>query len=296
MAIDVGSLIVRIEANLKNFESGMNKVGGMVESAGKSLNDFGKNMSKYVSAPIMAIGAAAFMAAKDISGATKIIRKETGATGEDLKDLTKDFKAVFKDVPADAKTTATALGSINTRTGQTGEALRGLTAQMLKLSKLTGSDITPLVAGVTRVFGDWSISTKNQSAAMDYLWKVSQQTGIGIDALTQKVVQFGAPLRQMGFTFEQAAAMIGKWEKEGVNAELVLGSLRIGLVRFAKAGEDAPKALQEAIVKIKEMGSSAQANAAAVELFGARAGSCKSLRTWRHVSKNPLNCRNTLIA
>jgi len=144
---------------------------------------------------------------------------------------------------------------------------------MTNLARITGGDINTLIPATTRIFGDWSIATDKQSETLDFLFRVQQNTGIGIDALAEKVVQFGAPLRQMGFSFEEATALIGKWEKEGVNAELVLGSLRIALAKFASAGvKDTNAALLELIDRVKNAGSTGEATGIAIEAFGRKAG------------------------
>jgi phage-related minor tail protein len=76
-----------------------------------------------------------------------------------------------------------------------------------------------MIAGSSRLFGDWSIAAEDTAGTMDYLFRVSQSTGIGVNDLSAKLVQFGAPLRQLGFDLETSAAMLGKFEKEGVNTE-----------------------------------------------------------------------------
>jgi phage-related minor tail protein len=103
--------------------------------------------------------------------------------------------------------------------------------------------------------------------------KVTQNTGIGIDSLQQLMTQFGGPLRQMGFDWQTSAAMLGQFQKGGVNTELVVGSLRIALGKMAKEGiSDPSAALQTMITRIKDAGSAGQANAMALSMFGAKAG------------------------
>jgi len=276
---EIGSIFVKIGATTEEFNKKMNEVANRLEAtskkfktAGQKMTDIGKTMGLRVTAPIAAVGAAVFTAANDMDKAMKTIRAGTGTTGDALAALNKDFQAVFKQVPQGADVVSSTLADLNTRTGLTGQALQNLTKQTLDLARVAGTDASQLVAQTTRIFGDWGIEAAKTGQTLDYLWKVSQQTGIGVDQLGRTIVQYGAPLRQMGFDFETAAAMLGKWEKEGVNAELVLGSLRIGLVNFAKAGEEPPKAMRRAIEEIKNMGSAAEANALAVEIFGARAG------------------------
>ncbi|GAB3065204.1 phage tail tape measure protein [Salinicoccus sesuvii] len=243
-----------------------------MQRGGQKIRHVGGQFSKYVTAPLLATGGIAFKAANDIDKAYSIIRTGTGATGDDLEELKESFKTVFADVPDDAELVGTALADLNTRTGLTGEALEGMTKQFLDLGRITGEDVPTLIANGTRVFGDWNIATEDQADTLDYLFKVSQNTGIGVNDLMQKVVQFGSPMRQMGFEFDETAAIMAKFEKEGVNAELVMGSMRQGLGYFAREGIDAREGLMQTIEAIQQAGSESEATGLAMEVFGARAG------------------------
>ena len=269
---EIAKLFVSIGANVKDFERGMKGVQGKMRSVGQSMSTVGKTLTKSVTLPLLAIGGAAFAAANEMDKAMNNIRAGTGATGAELQALNEDFKAVFTTVPQGADVVSTALADLNTRTGLTGEALQDLTRQMLNLARVSGDDVNALVASTTRLFGDWEVATASQAETLDYLWKVAQNTGIGVDELSRKMVQYGAPLRQMGFEMEQAAAIMGKFEQEGVNLELVMGSLRIALGNFAREGEEAPAAFRRLVEDIQSMESASEATALAMEIFGARAG------------------------
>jgi hypothetical protein len=198
------------------------------------------------------------------------IRVGTGATGPALDGLKTSFKNVAGTVSADLTETGSVLADFNTMTGATGEHLEGLTKTFLDLEKITGEDLQ--VENVTRLFGDWGVAAKDQVSTMDELFRVSQTTGIGIGDLTSKVVQFGAPLRNMGFTLDESVALFGKWQKEGVNTETVMAGLRKASGTWAKEGLDLPDMLGETIAAIQGAGSEAEAQAIAMENFGAKAG------------------------
>lgn len=267
-----GKIVVESIFDGKPAEKGLSGFQKKLQSAGQSMQNAGKTMSKYVTAPLVAFGGAAIASANKLDQATKNIRAGTGATGKALDGLRKSFDNVFAQVPEDADTVSNALADLNTRTGLTGKPLENLTKQFLDLSRITGQDVSTSIAQITRLFGDWGIKSKDTGKTMDYLWKVSQTTGIGVDQLSTKLTQFGAPLRQVGFSFEESAALMGKWEKEGVNMELVMGGLRVALGKMAKAGKDPQKEFPKIIKQIKEAGSAGEANAIALEHFGARAG------------------------
>lgn len=256
----------------KKGKTAAQDIGDSFQRTGASLTQAGMTAAKAITLPLVAIGTAAFTAANAVDNAMDIIRAKTGATGKTLEGLGEDFRKVFGRVPQTAAEVGTAIGDLNTRLGLTGKPLQDMATQILNLARITNTDLNEAIRGVTRVFGDWSIKTEHQSDAADRLFKVTQLTGIALSRLTDITVQYGAPLRQMGFSFAEATALVGKFEKEGVNTELVLASLRIALITFAKAGEAPTQALQRMISEIKKAGSASAANKLAVEVFGARAG------------------------
>ncbi|MBT9156797.1 MAG: hypothetical protein DDT37_01787 [Firmicutes bacterium] len=270
--MSVRSLMVRIFGDASQFEASMKKVSTRMEAVGERMSEIGGGLTTGVTLPLIALGAGAIAAATQVEGAMATIRAGTGATGKDLESLGDDFKAVFARVPENAAQVSTAIADLNTRLGLTGTPLRELSEGMLDLAGLAKVEVGPLIAQTTRVFGDWGVATADQTKTLDLLWKTSQTTGIGVDQLSAALVQFGAPLRAMNFTIEESAAMMGKWEREGVNTELVLGSLRIAMGKFAKEGVPMREGLNQTIAEIQRLGPSAEATALAMEIFGARAG------------------------
>ncbi len=250
---------------LRNIRGATGRLGG-------ALAKLGKIAVLGAAAGLVALGVAALKFGSDFQSAFSTIRIGTGATGEALNALEQDFKNALGQVPESMDKVATATADLNTRLGLTGKPLTDMTVKMLDLARITESDVGETIAASTRVFGDWSIATEDQADALDHMFKVSQNTGIGVNALQQKVVQFGAPLRQMGFNFEEATVLMGKWEKEGVNSEAILGALKIGVANFAKEGVDASTGLQNFIKQVQDMGPGFDATNLAIETFGSRAG------------------------
>jgi TP901 family phage tail tape measure protein len=268
----LATLVVKLTADTSAFQSGLQKARGAMDSAAQGMRSVGAALTKSVTLPLAGIGAGAIAAAVDVDEGLDRIRAGTGATGEALAALEKDFNAVARSVPADLGDVGTAIADLNTRTGQTGEGLQDLARQTLELARLQESDLGATIASTTRLFGDWAVSTEDQAATLDKLFRASQATGAGVTELADQVVQFGAPLRQFGFSLEESVAILGKFETEGVNIETVMSGLRQGLARLAASGREPVEAFRETVEAIKSTGSTAEANRLALELFGARAG------------------------
>jgi len=268
-----GTAYVDIQGDFSNLQS---QISAQVAPL---TSKFGK-LGSAAAVGVGAIGVAAVVAGKALydigeqfDNAYDRIRTGTGATGKELGRLKADFQATFATVPADAETVSTAITKLNQRLNLTGRPLQRMSAQMVELSRITETDLTSNIETVTRVFGDFGITAKQQPAYLNRLFRASQSTGVEISKLADTMVQFGSPLRSLGFDFDEAAAMVGKFEKEGVNTRLVMGSLRIALGRMADQGvTDAGKAFEMLTSQIKNAKSPTEATRKAIELFGARAG------------------------
>jgi hypothetical protein len=271
---EIGGLKIAIGASVDDFMSGLagvkNSLGGLGTFASSALGLLANPIALATTA-IIGIGAAAFSVGKDFEAAMGTIRAGTGATGEDLEALGASAKNVFVGVPEDIGKVSSTLADLNTNLGLTGQPLEQMTKQFLDLERLP-LGFSGNVQTLTRVFGDWSVATGDQSGAMDFLAKTAQSTGVGVDNLATKVVQFGAPMREMGFNFEQSVALFGKWQKEGVNTEAIMSGLRTGFQKFSEQGKSSTEGLQDTINAIKNAGSAAEANKISFETFGSRAG------------------------
>lgn len=234
------------------------KAGGLILGAGVAAGIGGAVVLKNVG--------------DQFDDALDTIRVGTGATGDALTTLGGNFKAVLTEVPTDAQSAAVAIADLNTRLGATGPELEQLAAQQLELARITGTDLGTNIEKTTRLLGDWGVGLEDSSDALDLVFRTSQATGPPVARLSDLLVQYGAPLRQFGFGMEEAAVLLGKFEQEGVNTELVMGSLRVALGKVAREGGDPAEALNETIEAIQNAGSAGEANALAIELFGARAG------------------------
>lgn len=257
----------------KSLEQSFKRVDSVSGGTGAKLQKVGGTLTKTVTPAMVGIGAAAFKAFNDVNAGVKEVTIGTGASGRALDGLHKSFKNVAGNVQQDGAEVGKVMADLNTRTGATGKGLESLTRRTLDMSRMLGEDAAGSVRSVTRVMGDWGVKLGQAPGLLDKLFVASQATGVGVSDLSEQLVRYGAPLRQMGFGIDTATGLLAKFEKEGVNAQLVMGSLRIALGKMAREGiKDPAKALAEITRRIKGAGSAGEANALALEYFGARAG------------------------
>lgn len=264
LALDESAYLKGLDSSKKatdSFAGNLANVGGAVVVGALTA----------IGTAVVAVGTAAFDAAETVDEAFDNISTRTGATGPELEQLQSDFKAVFASVPTDAQTAADAIGILNSRLGLTGPALQDLAAPLIEVTRLLKGDLTQYGEGFTRVIGDWNIPVENASSSLDALFVASQQTGADLGTLMQQVVQYGAPMRNFGFSFEQSAALLSSFAAQGVNTEVVMGGLRIAQGKFIAQGKDMNTGLWETVDAIQNASTQTDALAIATQIFGAKA-------------------------
>jgi phage-related protein len=262
----------KLQSALKGAEGDLGGFESKVGSWSTKLAAIAAAAALAFGAAFVGVGAGLFQLGSEFDAAYDTIRVGTGATGDTLAGLKDDLKAVVSDVPTDFETAGTAIADLNTRLGLSGEPLQELATQFLNLSRITGTDLKANVDGITRVFGDWGVETDRQSATLDKLFRASQASGIGLDVLQSSLVQFGAPLRNLGFGLDESMALLAQFNKTGVNTETVFAGLKAGVGKLAKAGEDVPTTFRRVVNEIEALGPGSEATGKAIELFGQRAG------------------------
>ena len=249
-----------------------------ISKAQKSTSGLGKGLKiagAVGAAGVVAIGTAAVAATKGLfnlgqsyKDASNTIRIGTGATGEALDELNDSMKEVYQSVPTSLDDASTAISDWNTRLGLTGETLETMSKQAIEVSDMLGEDMSSTIEESSQAFKQWNIGADDMSKEMDYIYKLSQSTGMGFTDLMSNVQSSGAVLQSLGYSFDEAAAMIGNMDKAGVNTEQVLKGMKKGLGNIAKDGGDAVGAMKDYCKQIESASSETEAITIATDIFG----------------------------
>lgn len=299
MAENLGKAVLELDADATPASAAMavletESLARMRALGAKLSTMFGSNMKAAVAVgaaagvvALGALGAGAYKLGQTFDDAFDIIRTKTGAVGTELDGLKQSFKNVVSSVPTDMKTAAEAIGEVQQRLGLTGKPLEDMTAQLLELSRITGTDLSTNIASVSKAMVDWEVPAREMGPTLDQLFRLSQKTGIGVSDLATSVQKFGSPLRQLGFSLQESAAMFAIFEKAGVNTQTMTGGMKIGLANLIKPTDELKGQLRDLGVTaqapgdklrqlIKIMGDEtipqAERTGLAMEVFGKRAG------------------------
>jgi len=199
------------------------------------------------------------------------IRVGTGATGDALKGLVDDAHAVATSIPTSFTDAGKTVADLNTRLGLSGDQLQTVAKQYLEAGRILGEDVD--INSTTAAFHAFNLTNDEVSGAMDNLFRVSQATGVGINDLAGKVTAGAETLSDLGFSFEESAALVGSLDKAGVDSAATLGVMKKGMLAVAKPGEDMQTAFFRVTREIEEFtqrGDTAGALDLAGKVFGTK--------------------------
>ena len=205
---------------------------------------------------------------------TDTIRVGTGASGEALDDLVNIAKEVGTTVPTSFESAGSTVADLNTRLGLSGDTLSTVAQQYIQAGNILGETVD--IDSTTAAFSAFGIEGANVEGAMDTLFRVSQATGVGMNDLAAQVQTAAAPLQNLGFSFEETAALAGSLDKAGLNTSQVMSSMSKGLVTLAKAGEEPQAAFKRVTGELQGFvteGNTAGALDLASKVFGTKGAS-----------------------
>ncbi|MFB4164808.1 phage tail tape measure protein [Alteribacillus sp. JSM 102045] len=264
-----GKVVIDAEFNKNKAEKDAKGFQKSVENVGKKAKSVGKNLTKYVTAPLAGLGAAAFVAANDLDKAYKDIQTATGTTGDELEGLKEDFKTVFEDVPNSADEVSGALGNLNTYTGATGETLQDLTRSVLDASRSLGEDGVANSQAFGQAMEQWQRPAEDGPDIMDKLFVATQDYGVGLGELTGYLNEYGSVLKNADFTMEESADLFGRLQASGISVSRVMPGLNMAFRNWAEEGKNSREEFDKTITKMQEAETETEALAIATEAFGA---------------------------
>lgn len=270
-------------SQLNDTNGGMEQQKEAADSAGGAMDDMAQVLiSAGIADKIKEIGEAAVEMAGDFSEASATIVEGTGASGEALDGLNRSAKAAFgsiADADADLNSISAILGELNTRFGVTGDEAEDLTRKVSNFAQHTGTDGVGAVDSIADIMKRWGLDMEDVDGLLDDLTTANQSCQMSVDQLSGYLVNNSTQFKELGYSTEDALAMLISLSDGGANVGTVMSGLTKGVGNLSEVTDDVPGAFQDAVDAIAECGSVSEALQAQVgdtgktveEIFGKKA-------------------------
>ncbi|HEL1777497.1 TPA: phage tail tape measure protein [Streptococcus suis] len=207
----------------------------------------------------------------EIDEALDTVTTKTGLTGDALAELQEISKDIATGMPTSFQNAGDAVGELNTQFGLTGKKLKSASELLIKYAEINGTDISGSALSAKQAIEAYGLSAEDLGLVLDNVTKVSQNTGQSVDTIVQKAIDGAPQIKGLGLSFEEGVALIGKFEKSGVDSSAALSSLSKAAVNYAKDGKTLTDGLNETVSAIQNSTSETETLSIASEIFGSKA-------------------------
>lgn len=244
-----------------------------IGKAGEKVKGAGEKITKGVTAPIMAVGAASIAAFNEVDEAMDTIITKTGASGDVADRLSKSFENVGSNVPMELQTVGEAIGEVNTQFGFMDGQLEDSTELVLKFAEINETDVSQTAINSRKAIEAYGMSYDDLGSVLDVVTKTAQDTGQSVDYLFDQAIKGAPQLKQLNIGFDEGVTLLGKFEQGGVESTKALSYLSKASVTYAKDGKTLAEGLKETSEKIKNAKSDTEALNIASEVYGTKGAS-----------------------
>lgn len=208
-------------------------VGNQLKDIGRGMQDVGKNMSMYVTAPLVGVGAIATKTGVDFDDSMRKVQAVSGSTGEELIDLREKAKEMGATTRFSASESAEALNYMALAGWDTEKMLNGLDG-IMNLAAASGEDLALVSDIVTDSISAFGMEAKDSARFADVLAQTSSNANTNVAGLG-KAFEYVAPVAgSLGFTVEDTAKAIGLMSNNSIKGEKAGTALRTMMTNLAK--------------------------------------------------------------
>ena len=228
----VGEAAVNLRLDTEQYEQGFEQAERTSRSRGSTI----RRSAVAVSGALAGIGLAGAMMAEQNQKAFNAIAAGTGASGDALRAMEQTAVEIAGTVPQEIGAVATVIADLNTTTGITGETLQSATEAALLMSETLGTDANATVAQTGQLLRAFNRDGEDAEAIMLTIGQASQETGVDMGSLSQRIINFSGELQDTGLTLEGSIALMNDMHASGLNITRVMPQMQAEMRALTKEG------------------------------------------------------------
>jgi len=238
----VASTNVSIGANLSGLKRGLKIAGNSLKKFGASAKRIGGNITRNVTLPFAAAGAAGVKMATDLETSFSKIENLVGITGKALDDFKTSVKGVSAATGQSQQALSEALFTVASA-GLRGAEATEVLERSAKASAIGLGDTQQIAQALTGVLQAYSKEGLTAAEATDTLTAIVREGNLEAESLAPTLGRIVGIGSQLGISFQELGANIATFTRLGVPAEEAVVGLRGVMTSFLKPTQDAEKAL-----------------------------------------------------
>lgn len=249
--------IVRAEAEQKRFEKELRQLssvkltalGEQFKQIGSKMTEAGKSMSMYVTAPLVAVGAAGAKSFAEVDKTMQLTNSTMGNTAEQAEMLNKAMKDAAANSTYGMSDAATATLNF-ARAGLSAEEAASALAPAMNLAAGEGGNLDTVSGGLVATINGFGGSFDEAAQYADVFANACNNSALDIDSLSESMSVAAPIFSAAGYKVNDAALYMGVMANKGIEANVAANSLKTGFARLVGGSADVQKQLDALGVSI----------------------------------------------
>lgn len=222
----------------------MQAVGSKMQTIGRSISNVGSTLTRTVTVPIVAMGAAAVKTTADFDSSMSKVKAVSGATGSEFDALRSKAREMGSTTKFSASEAADAMNYMAMAGWKTDEMLTGVEG-IMNLAAASGEDLATTSDIVTDALTAFGESADQSGRLADIMAAASSNANTNV-AMMGETFKKAAPVAgALGFSMEDTALVTGLMANAGIKASDAGTAMRRGMTNLVKP----TKQMQDAMDK-----------------------------------------------
>lgn len=191
------------------------KIQSNMQKTSEKFKSIGGNLTKYVTAPLSALGGIAIKSASDFSSAQQTIQNGLGLTAEESQKLIDVANNIYKEgFGQSLPQVSEAIVDVKQQLGDLAndENIEQIAKDSLALSKVIDADVNEIARASATLMKEFGISSEEAFDLMAW----GTQNGLNYsDELLDNIAEYGPLFAQMGYSSEEYFNLLKSGSNEG---------------------------------------------------------------------------------
>lgn len=245
------ALLVKIGADLTDFKKEIKNATKEVNEVGKTFTNIGSGLTKYVTTPILGIGAASIKVGSDFDAGMSEVSAISGVTGKDLDALRDKAKEMGATTKFSASDSADAMKYMAMAGWDAQQMISGLPG-ILNLAAASGEDLATTSDIVTDALTAFGLKAEDSSHFADVLAKTSSSANTNV-SLMGETFKYVAPLAgTLGFSVEDTSLAIGLMANAGIKGSQAGTALKTAIANMVSPSDKMADKMEELGISITD--------------------------------------------
>lgn len=239
------------DSGFTKFGDKMQSMGGKMTAVGDRMKGIGKNMSLYVTAPLVGVGVAAVKTSIDFEAQMSRVGAIAEATGDDMKRLKDSALELGASTSKSASEVAAGQEELAAM-GFTVNEIIGAMPGVISAAEASGADMAQTASVMASSLNMFGLEAAEANRVADILAQTANVSAADITDMQYALKYAGPPAAALGVSMEELSAAIGLMTDAGMKGEQAGTTLRGALLGLLDPSEENSKMMDKMGITITD--------------------------------------------